>query len=182
MFDQVRRLLLKRITALAIAWLIILPACAFSQTRARTATKRRGRPTVSRKSGNQAPAEAANRVADQIKLLTRFIYVLGGVAKGLEAADEAARRNEASPAVIAQTESSKATVKTSLQNVRDGLDKLELDFRTTPGLARYYPGLAGVAAEAATAEEQAAQNQFDKAGRTLLGVVNHLTDALLEMH
>ena len=84
--------------------------------------------------------------------------------------------------VIAQTENSKATVKTSLQNVRDGLDKLELDFRTTPGLERYYPGLAGVAAEAATAEEQAAQNQFDKAARTLLGVVNHLTDALLEMH
>jgi len=98
-----------------------------------------------------------------------------------EAADEAARRNQASPAVIAQTENSKATVRTSLENVRDGLDKLELDFRTTPGLERYYPDLVGVAAAAATAEEQAARNQFDQAGRTLLGVVNHLTDVLLDM-
>jgi hypothetical protein len=182
MFDQIRRLHLKRITALAIAWLILLPAGAFSQTRARTTTKRRGRTATARKSGNLVQAEGANRVADQIKLLTRFIYVLGGVAKGIEAADEAARRNEASPAVIAQTESSKATIRKSLQDWRDVMDKLELDFRTTPELERYYPGLAGVAAAAATAEEQAAQNQFDKAGRTLLGVVNHLTDALLAMH
>lgn len=172
---------MKRITAFAIAWLMILPAGAFSQTRARRTTRHSGRATTTRKSGNLVQAEGASRVAEQIKLLTRFIYLLGGVAKGIEAADEAARRHEASPGVIAQTETSKATVKTSLQNVRDGLDKLELDFRTTPGLERYYAGLAGVAAAAATAEEQAARNQFDQAGRTLLGVVNHLTDALLDM-
>ena len=65
--------------------------------------------------------------------------------------------------------------------MREGLDKLEIDFRTTPELQRYYIKLAGVASGAATAEEQAAANQFDKAGRTLLGVVNHLTDVLLEM-
>jgi hypothetical protein len=48
-------------------------------------------------------------------------------------------------------------------------------------LQRYYIKLAGVASSAATAEGQAAANQFDKAGRTLLDVVNHLTDVLLEM-
>ena len=46
----------------------------------------------------------ATRVADQIKILTRFIYLLGGVAKGLEGVDDAARRNEASPAVMEQAE------------------------------------------------------------------------------
>jgi hypothetical protein len=123
----------------------------------------------------------ATRVADQLKTLTRFLYLLGGVAKGIESADAAARRNEASPAVIEQTQKSKATVKTSLQDVRIGLDKLELDFRTTPELNRYYIKLAGVAAGAASAEEQAAANQFDRAGRTMLEVVNRLTDVLLEM-
>jgi hypothetical protein len=123
----------------------------------------------------------ATRVADQLKTLTRFLYLLGGVAKGIESADAAARRNEASPAVLEQTQKSKATVKTSLQDVRIGLDKLELDFRTTPELNRYYIKLAGVAAGAASAEEQAAANQFDRAGRTMLEVVNRLTDVLLEM-
>lgn len=172
---------MKRTIVIAIAGLMISPAIAFSQTRARTTTKRRPRATPTRKSSDQARTEGATKVADQIKILTRFIYLLGGVTKGIEAADEAARRNQASPAVIAQTENSKATVRTSLENVRDGLDKLELDFRTTPGLERYYPDLVGVAAAAATAEEQAARNEFDQAGRTLLGVVNHLTDVLLDM-
>jgi hypothetical protein len=38
---------------------------------------------------------------------------------------------------------------------------LEIDFRNTPELQPYYIKLAGVAAGAATAEEQAAANQFD---------------------
>lgn len=123
----------------------------------------------------------AVRVADQLKNLTRYLYLLGGVAKGIEAADAAAQRKEASPTVIEQTKQSKARVRTTLQDVRLGLDKLELDFRTNPELNRYYIRLAGVASGAAAAEEQAAANQFDRAGRTLLDVVNRLTDVLLEM-
>jgi hypothetical protein len=120
-------------------------------------------------------------VADQIKNLTRFLYLLGGVAKGIEAADAAAQNGNASQNVIEQTQRSKATVKTSLQNVREGLDKLEIDFRTTPDLQRYYTRLAGVAAGAANAEDQATAGQYDQAGRALLNVVNRLTDVLLEM-
>jgi hypothetical protein len=103
------------------------------------------------------------------------------VAKGLEAADDAARRKEASDTDINKTNQSKASVRASIQSVKEGLDKLEIDFRTTPELQRYYIKLAGVAAGAANAEDLAAANQFDKAGRTLLDVVNHLTDVLLEM-
>ena len=120
-------------------------------------------------------------MGDQLKTLTRFIYLLGGVAKGIEAADAAAQRNEASPAIIQQTQQQKSVVRTSLANVRAGLDKLELDFRSNPELNRYYIKLAGVAAGAAKAEEQAGANQFDQSGRTLLDVVNRLTDVLLEM-
>jgi hypothetical protein len=103
------------------------------------------------------------------------------VAKGLEGVDDAVRRNEASPAILEQAKQNKATVRSSIRSVKDGLDKLEIDFRTTPELQRYYIKIAGVAAGAANAEDQAAANQFDKAGRTLLEVVNHLTDVLLEM-
>jgi hypothetical protein len=65
--------------------------------------------------------------------------------------------------------------------VREGLDKLELDFRSNPELNRYYIKLAGVASGAAKAEDLAAANQFDQAGRSLLEVVNRLADVLLEM-
>jgi GTP1/Obg family GTP-binding protein len=123
----------------------------------------------------------ATRVADQIKFLTKFIYLLGGVTSGIAAVDEAARRNEASPAVVQQNQQSKTRVRTSIQGFRESLDKLEIDFRMTPELQPYYIKLAGVAAGAATAEDQAAANQFDRAGRSLLDVVNRLADVLVVM-
>jgi len=123
----------------------------------------------------------AQRVADQIKHLTRFTYLLGGVSSGIAAVDEAVRRNEASPTLVQQNQQSKATVKTSIQGFRETLDKLEIDFRATPELQPYYIKLAGVAAGAATAEEQAAANQFDRAGRTLLDVIGRLADVLVIM-
>jgi hypothetical protein len=51
----------------------------------------------------------------------------------------------------------------------------------TPELQPYYINLAGVAQGAATAEQQATSNQFDQAGRSLIGVVSRLTDVLLAM-
>ena len=160
--------------------LVLLPVNGFAQTRKRSSTKTSGASATT--TTPAAERAGKQRVAEQIKVLTRFIYLLGGVAKGLEGVDDATRRNEASPAIIEQAAKNKTTVRSSIQSVREGLDKLEIDFRATPDLQRYYIKLAGVANGAATAEDLAAANQFDKAGRTLLDVVNRLTDVLLEMH
>ena len=168
---------MQRIITLLILTVILSPVTGFSQTRKRTTKSNRA---ATPKAGEVQRA-GATRVAEQIKILTRFIYLLGGVAKGLEGVDDAARRNEAPSAIVEQATRNKATVRASIQSVREGLDKLEIDFRTTPELQRYYIALAGVASGAASAEDLAAANQFDKAGRTLLDVVNHLTDVLLEM-
>jgi hypothetical protein len=171
---------MKRTIIVAIACVLLLPASALAQTKKRTTT-RRARTVAPVKKTDEVVRAGATRVADQIKNLTKFIYVLGGVAQGLAQADESIRRKEASPAVIDQTEKSKARVKASLADVRAGLEKLELDFRTTPELELYYINLSGVSTGVATAEQQAGANQFDQAGRTLLGVVNRLTDVLLGM-
>ena len=163
--------------------ILLLSTTARAQTRSRTVSKR-GTPAA-KASAPLATAAAktagATKVADQIKNLTRFLYLLGGVAKGIEQVDEAVRKSEASPAAVQQNTQNKATVKTSLQNVREGLDQLEIYFRGTPELQVYYLKLAGSASGAAAAEDQAAAGHFDQAGRTLLGVVNRLTDVLLVM-
>ncbi len=122
--------------------------------------------------------QGAVRVADQIKFLTKFTYLLGGINSGIAAADEEIRRNQASPAVVQTNQQSKAKVRASIQGFREGLDKLEIDFRSTPELQPFYIKLAGVAAGAVRAEEQAAANQFDAAGRSLLDVIGRLTDVL----
>jgi hypothetical protein len=65
--------------------------------------------------------------------------------------------------------------------VREGLDKLESDFRLSPTLMSYYSYISGTALLGETAENLAAANRFDEAGRTLLKVVNQLSDALAVM-
>lgn len=171
--------ILALLLAASLATVILFPGTSSGQTRKRTTTKS-SRSTAAPKA-SEIQREGATRVADQIKILTKFIYVLGGVAKGLEGVDDATKRNEASPAVVEQTQRNKQQVRASIQTLREALDKLEIDFRSTPELQRYYISLAGVAEGAATAEDQAAANKFDQAGRSLLGVVNRLTDVLLAM-
>jgi hypothetical protein len=118
------------------------------------------------------------RLGDQVKILSRFLYLLGGVAQGFERVDEAIARHEASAAVIQQTQKNKVTVKNSLRNLREALGDLERDFSSVAELRKLYLKLAGVTAAAVMAEQQAADNQFSQAGNTLLGVFNRLVDAL----
>lgn len=171
---------MKLIAIAVLTALFIIPSSALGQARKRS-TKPKPPTTTPAQRTAQIRTTGATRVADQIKLLTRFVYLLGGVTSGIAQVDEAVRRNEASPEMVQKNQQSKATVKTSIQGFREGLDKLEIEFRATPELQPYYIKLAGVAAGAATAEEQAGANQFDAAGRSLLGVINRLTDVLLLM-
>jgi hypothetical protein len=171
---------MNRLITMAFAILLMFPAAALSQTRSRTTSRKTPKPSAAT-AANAVRTEGANRVATQIKDLTRFVYLLGGVAKGIEQVDEAARHNEAPPTAVAQNIKYKATVKAAMQNVREGLDQLEIYFRSTPEVEGYYTRLAGSAAGAASAEDQAAAGHFDQAGRTLLDVVNRLTDVLLAM-
>jgi len=170
----------KRITTASLAAILIVPAATMGQTRSRS-SRSRPAPKTTAQPVSAIRTAGATRVADQIKLMTKFIYLLGGVTSGIAAVDEAAKRNEASPQILQQNQANKAKVKRSIQDFREGLDKLETDFRATPELQPYYIKLAGSAAGAATAEEQAAANQFDAAGRTLLTVINRLTDVLVVM-
>jgi len=180
---------LKRIHFSLVCCLLLLlllsPFSALSQTRRRAAgQQRRASSNAGRQNaagGDDVRAAGASRVADQIKSLSRFLYLYGRIANGFDAAAEAAARGEVNAGATEKTEQSKAAVRQSLQNVRDGLDDLELRFRTTPELQRYYTSLAGTAALAATAEEKAGANQFDQAGRALIEAVNKLADVLLDM-
>ena len=170
---------MNRIVIFAFACLLTLPIPALAQTRSRT-TSKRGTQTAkpsARPGSAEAKTAGAMKVANQIKNLTTFLYLLGGVAKNLEALDAAAKSGQASPT----TERNKATLKASFEDFRVGLDQLEIYFRNSPELQRYYVKLVGSAAGAADAEAQAAAGHFDQAGRTLLGVVNRLTDVLVAM-
>lgn len=173
---------MKPIATTLLALLFLTPSSAFSQTRSRSS---RQRPSTTQAQQTQRVSQmrtqGATKVADQIKHLTRFIYLLGNVNSGFAAVDEAARRKEAPPALLEKNQKDKATVRSSISGFREAMDKLEIEFRNAPELQPFYVKLAGVAAGAATAEEQANANQFDAAGRSLLNVINRLADVLVIM-
>jgi hypothetical protein len=173
-----------RLLIIAAMCLLLSSGSAFSQIRTRRSAPSRPRSSSSSSSESAATAihnEGAAKVAIQIKNLTAFLYLLGGVAKSMQELDAAAKSGEASPTAQQQNEQNKARVKASFEDFRVGLDALETYFNSTPGLKSYYLKLAGSASGAATAENLAAAGQYDRAGRSLLDAVNRLTDTLAIM-
>jgi len=161
-------------------FLLVSPALV-AQTRKRSTTPKPKPTSTATQQVTQARTAGANRVADQIKFLVKFIYLLGGATNNIAAVDELIRNKQAPPDAPQKNQLAKNQVRTSIQGFREALDKLEIDFRNTPELQPYYIKLAGVAAGAADAEQKAAADQFDPAGRSLLLVVNRLADVLVIM-
>jgi hypothetical protein len=170
----------KPLIAKAAVCLLII-ACAAAAAPAQTRNRRSTTPQRRR-----TPAQASSRLdltrfnAQRLELaslskdLTRFLYIYGRLSKDLElTASQTGSADAANQA--------KAGVIRSIGDMRDRLDQLEGRFRFEAGLRAQYQTLQGVSASADQAAQQAAANQFDRAGRTLLDVANKLTDVLLEM-
>jgi hypothetical protein len=168
---------MNRIVILAIVCLLTLSATASSQTRRRSTRAQTAPKQTSAQATTEARTVGATKVADEIKNLTTFLYLLGGVAKEMDAQDATSKSGQISPTV----ERNKAKFKSTFEDFRVGLDQLEIYFRNTPELQPYYVKLVGSAAGAATAEDQASAGHADQAGHTLLTVVNRLADLLVAM-
>ena len=149
---------------------------AEGQTRTRRSTPQRRAPASQpRTTLDQTQANAARiKLSDQIKNLTRFIYLYGRISKDLETVS-----SQSESAEVARR--TKGALLSNFANLREGLDQLERQFRFAPGLGGSYQKLQGVAQKVADAESQAGANQYDRAGRLLVDVVSQLTDVLLEM-
>src|SRR5436190_10616556 len=164
-----------------ICIIIVLSTATMAQTRTRRTTKHPATTSKTTTTTTEATAavrtDGATRIATQIKSLSRYLYLVGGVVKGIEAIDAAAKDGQTSPT----NEKNKAQLRASFTDFRVGLDTLEVYFRSTPELQPYYTKLVGSASGAATAEQQAAAGQFNLACNTLLGVLGRLTDVLVAM-
>src|SRR5215831_15040023 len=165
--------------AFAISALLVFCTIAPAQTRSRRTTKHAPATATSTTATAAAvKTEGATKLATQIKNLSTFLYLLGGVVRGIEAIDAQSKPGEPSPT----NEKNKTQLRASFSDFRVGLDALEVHFRSTPELQPYYAKLVGTASGAADAEAQAKAGQFNQAGKTLLGVVGRLADVLVAMH
>jgi hypothetical protein len=179
--DSFTRINAARLIVCALCIAIFSFAFATQAQTRRTTQRRRSTTTATRSTPPSALNEARTRLADQLKTLTRFIYLYGRISRDVEATDEQVRRGALPNEATATVNQSRAALRGNLQNVREGLDSLEQYFRTTPGLERYYTELAGVAVAASDAEDYAATGQLDRAGRKLVDIAQKLADVLADM-
>ena len=138
-------------------------------------------PTAAVATGNTEIKAGAEKVSIQIKNVSKFIYILGGVAKGIEDIDKEAKTGKVKREILDQNAQFKQSVIKSIQNLRAGLVALEIEFRTKPSLKNYLFQINGVSDLAGNAEDQAARGQFNEAGKTLLFVIEKLSDTLVAL-
>jgi hypothetical protein len=171
----------KSIYGFVLVGLILTPAAVSAQIRTRRAPSA---PTPSSETVKTVPLlkrDGASRVTIQVNNLAKFLYLFGGVAKVIQENDAQAQTGKASPELIKQNEGSKVILRNSIHNFVDGLDQLEIDFRASPALQKYYPTIKGTAARLANAEDQAGAGQLSSAANALLAAVDQLTQVLAAM-
>jgi hypothetical protein len=169
--------LMRKAFALVVALFVLLPAAAGAQTRKSPATRRAPPPPPK---VSPAVRAAAERIATQAKTMSNFLYVYGGIVKGIERVENrAARDGTVSEAAATRMRETKESVVSSMRNVQEALKQMETDFQADPSLKLYYQRLNGISDDVGLAADAAAADQFDDAGKRLIAVVGVLLDALL---
>ena len=157
------------------AILLCLLALSVSAAAQRKTTKKPVPKATPKPAASLVVREESTKVAAQIKDITKFLYFLGGTNQliiGIDT-DPKATANAKN-----QSNIGKQGVIKAIKNVRAGLVQLEGEFHSKPELRPYIIHIQGVSEMAGIAEGQAAGGQLDNAGKTLLEVVNRLTETL----
>lgn len=123
----------------------------------------------------------ASQVAAQIKNVSNFIYIYGKVINTLQVAEEQAKSSQTTPEIQAKYKKSKDTLITSINGLRVGLENLANNFQSNPRMQVQYLKLAYATEAALNAERLAAAGRYDDAGKSLISVVERLTDAIISM-
>lgn len=148
-------------------------------TRKRTSTATK---TAAATAANAAEIKSsAEKVSTQIKNVTKFVYVLGGIAKSIEEIDRDAKTKKLSQGALNLNDTNKKLVLQSLRNVTAGLAALESEFRAKPALRNYNFQIQGISDMSMQAENLASGGQFTDSGKMLLAIVEKLSDTLVNL-
>lgn len=123
----------------------------------------------------------AGQVAEQIKNYSKFIYVYGKVVNGLEVAEDQAKQGKMSPAAATQNQQNRDALVQNIRNLKIGVDNLARSFQNNPRLQVQYLKIAPAVDAANNAERLAAAGKYDDAGKSLVTVIERLTDTVMAM-
>ena len=125
--------------------------------------------------------DAATKVGEQLKLVSRFIFVYGKISNGLELAADQAKRGETSPQITARTQQAKDSTVNNIAALKEGIDKLGLEMKTNDRLQVQYLKLTSASDAIANARQLASAGNFEEAGKALVASVEKLTETLIAL-
>jgi hypothetical protein len=166
---------MKKLTILLLI-LVCLSFSANAQKRRKTTSKTANPPVAT----NEIRI-GANNVAVQLKKVSAFVYLLGGIARGIEDIDKDAKAGKLSRTIADKNQTYKQNVIASIQTLRVGLIQLESDFRVKAKLKPYLQSIQGITEISGVAEDQATNGEMVNAGKTLLQVIEKLADTLVAL-
>jgi hypothetical protein len=120
-------------------------------------------------------------VADQLKLVSRFIFVYGKIANGLELAADQAKRGEVSPAITERNQKVKDSTVANIAALKEGIDKVGLELKANDRLQVQYLKLTSASDAVASAQQLASNGSFDEAGKALVLAVEKLTETIISL-
>ena len=123
----------------------------------------------------------AGQVAEQIKSFSKFIYVYGKVVNGLAVAEDQVKQGKMSPAAATQNQQSKDALVQNIRNLKTGLEGVARNFQNNSRLQIQYLKIAFAVDAAGDAERLAAAGRYDEAGKSLVTVIERLTDTVMAM-
>ena len=125
--------------------------------------------------------EARAKVVEQLGYVKRFVENLGPVAQAIEGLDVQARTSRVSKQSLDKNAADKQRVITAIRGLREGMIKLESEFRVKPALKKYLLTVQGISDLAGQAEDSAIAGKLVAANTPLRAIQQKLSDTLAAM-
>jgi hypothetical protein len=174
---------LKRYTTLlvmmiSIALIIVLSVSSSAQKK--PSKRRPAKPTPTPTPVVDMRTEAT-QVADQIKNVTKFLYIYGKVQNSLEIADEQAKRGQSDPKVVADNKKSKDALVVNINGLRMGLNNILKTWDANSKMQVQSLRLVKASDAIQAAEQLAAASRYKEAADALVIAVERMTDTMISM-
>ena len=130
------------------------------------------------KTTNPVVSAAKQQVANQLYNVNVFVDKMGPIAIAIENADKQASAGKLKKDAADANELNKKKIVAAIRGLRDGLVKLETDFRTNPQLTQYLPKIQGISTLCSQSEDSAIAGQFVASKDPLRQIALKLNDTL----
>ena len=121
------------------------------------------------------------KVDNQFTNVSLFVKNFTPVAQALDALEAEAKTTKLSKQTLDKNTTDKQKVVAAIRGLREGMVKLESEFRVKPALKKYLPTIQGISTLAGQSEDSAVAGKFVAANAPLRTIQQKLNDTLTAM-